>query len=406
MGSIAVRWWWLFMALAVGAGVVRSEDAMAPRPQTLAIGRVAKPPVLDGKLDEWGRASFLLGEARQTLRRAGRWAGALDASAAVWLGWDEQYLYVAADVIDDKLMQAHGGAEPWQGDTLELFFNVHPGQQRVDGFWQIALIPPLESGQKLRVTGPQKEFEGVEGTAAVHKGGYTLECRIPWKNLTGFVPGPGAQVGLQVMLDDRDDAGLKSRLTWYPSAITFNHRLQMNTLVLKEQGETSGPPMVAGPTTEVVTNPNTMTVSVLTELPGAEKAVVKVVRGNATALVEREEGVLPTGELKLVKLGDRVAVGEGPVDIAGYEGEAEFEVEVQTGGGEVLMRSRFVTELGGRKYEAMKAMLAECQKAVKALPASVDEVERGGLGLWVQRIADLVPNEARPETVSATLLAQ
>lgn len=405
MKTIASRWlcWTAALAIAGIAGLAPAQEAGLPRAQTLAIGRRVKPPVLDGKLDDWGSASFLLGEARQTLRRPGRWAGAVDASAAVWLTWDEQCLYLAADVVDDKLMQAHTGAEPWHGDTLELFFNIFPGQQRVDGFWQIAVIPPLEAGENLWVTGPQKDFEGVEGTAVVRKGGYTLECQIPWKNLTGLAIKPGANVGFQVMLDDRDDAGRKSQLTWYPGAVTFNHPMQTNTLVLKEQGETAGAMVAAGPPNEVVTNPQTMAVSVLTDLAGAEKAVVKLVPAHAA---DGTEAAAPAAELQLAKVGDRVSAGEAKMDVSKHDGPAQFEVIVQAGGGQTLARTRFATDLGGRKYEAMKSALVDCQKRVAALPAGVDELERGGLRLWVQRIADLVPNEARPETVSPALLTQ
>ena len=43
-----------------------------------------------------------------------------DLSARIWLGWDEEYLHVAARVIDDVHIQRQDGERLWRDDCVQF----------------------------------------------------------------------------------------------------------------------------------------------------------------------------------------------------------------------------------------------------------------------------------------------
>ena len=370
-----------------------------PESQTLAIGRMTTAPVLDGRLDDWpaDASVFLLGEAAQTLPRPANWGGARDLSGAVRLAWDDTYLYLAADVIDDKPLQAAAtGAEPWHGDSMEVFFNATPGEQRKTGFYQVGLVPPIAAGAKIAALCPQGDFLNVEGAAVARANGYTFECRIPWKNITGFSPTAGRKLGFQIMLNDRDGKGRKSQLCWYPSAITYAHPLDMNVLQLAATGAgQAGPVFLAGPSAAIVTNATQAGLSVITRLPGA--ASVRISTTGAEPVV-----------WPLEKSGAELAVAAGNFPLAGKsDGVVSFSTAVLGADGTVLAERAVPVELAGVRYTMMRDQLKVLQARLKALagPESLAEA-RAGVGFWVQRVAALASNEARSESVRVDMLDQ
>lgn len=379
------------------------RDGEAP-PVTVAIGRMAQALVLDGALGEWpaDATAILLGQNTQTGRRFA-WGGTRDFSGCVRLAWDAEYLYLAADVCDDRLSQATGGAEIWQGDTLELFFNTYPRQQRTDGYWQQAIVPPLKPEARLRATGPPKDFDGVEGATQMRAGGYTLECRIPWKNLAGFTPANGTALGFQVYLDDRDGTGRKTQLLWYPSAISFAQPTHTNILLLRNEGDTSLPRVLAGPPTWCVTDPKTMPVSVVVDVAGAQSATI-----TAIAPFPDPAHVPAPVTFALEQNGERLSLGQGTLAVEGCTGLYNFAVRTADAQGRTLATNTFQAQLVGADFQRMRGLYDSLKTRVAAVGKrdDLDPQWRAGVAAWFTRVSDFVWNEARPEAINRALLAQ
>lgn len=227
------------------------------------------PIVIDGDLSEWdGIRGFTMDQEKFFFIGQGlsskRWGGPKDLSATFKVVWDEQYIYVAVHVIDDKVNEPHGtlvtGMETgsWDDDGIELMFDddgsnmshyyigdllhhefhfvysaKHP--YVFDNFWRYKAGAPqpmftLPSGEKEPLAFPNEVMEknDITGTFAgppYHgryafkqtSDGYNLELSM---KLPGAVMKPiyngGRTIGFDVAINDNDkgSGALKQQLHW------------------------------------------------------------------------------------------------------------------------------------------------------------------------------------------------
>lgn len=170
--------------------------------------RFAKPPVIDGKLDEWVGATRidLLNEK----------INGADGSANVFIGWDETYLYLAVDVRDNEVVNKNPGGTNtiYRGDSIELFVS---GTAKDNGVKEVApddsqfMISPASldgTPQVLRVTdvfgGAVSPVEGLKASIRATTQGWVAELAIPISGIPGFVAKPGAKAALDLVLNDTD----------------------------------------------------------------------------------------------------------------------------------------------------------------------------------------------------------
>lgn len=172
---------------------------------------LSNPPTIDGYVEEW---TIPLYRAEAVVYGKSYWENADDLSAAVFLGWDETYLYVAAKVHDDVYVQNATGAYLYLGDSVEVLLdtdvsgdyyraslsaddfqlgissgNPVPGQNLEAYLW----FPRSREGQRTDVR-----------MAAVRSGsGYHLEAAIPW-SVFGVTPFVGEHFGFTFSVSDND----------------------------------------------------------------------------------------------------------------------------------------------------------------------------------------------------------
>lgn len=85
--------------------------------------RVDQPPVIDGKMDDacWDKADWYAIDQV--------WLGPevspSDFSGKFKVAWDENFIYVLVEVVDDTLMDIHedGLVKYWDDDCVEVFFD-------------------------------------------------------------------------------------------------------------------------------------------------------------------------------------------------------------------------------------------------------------------------------------------
>jgi len=166
--------------------------------------------VLDGALNEWSGDGVPL-----TVPHFGveNWQGPRDLSGTAWLGWNENALLIAVNVVDDVHVQTQQGWDIFRGDSVELWIDAD-----LEGDFDVA----AGNADDYQFGFSAGDFAGLvpEGVvyipyrdAAVNQqilvaaqpnsAGYTLEAAIPWGVLRAQ-PGQGRVFGYMVDLSDND----------------------------------------------------------------------------------------------------------------------------------------------------------------------------------------------------------
>jgi len=88
--------------------------------------RQAKEPIkIDGRLEEWTESKPAIQIPDQEPGpRPGDWRGKSDASAVIFLAFDDKNFYLAARVTDDKFLGLNKKSEEYLNDGLELYFDT------------------------------------------------------------------------------------------------------------------------------------------------------------------------------------------------------------------------------------------------------------------------------------------
>ena len=217
------------------AGLKRSGE-------TLTASRVGRAPTIDGALNDWTGDGLPVADV---VYAQGNYGGPDDLQARVWLGWDDQALYVATRVRDDVLSQPSRGSSLYLGDSVEIQLDADlAGDFDSNEFdaddWHIGLspgnfedlAPEAYVWTPRAMTGAQA---GIRVAARPLNGasGYTLEAAIPWR-LLNVKPGDGQALGFTFSVSDNDSPTPAQEAMLSTSATRQWHRPQtFNTLVLQ-----------------------------------------------------------------------------------------------------------------------------------------------------------------------------
>ncbi|MDO4575131.1 MAG: sugar-binding protein [Planctomycetia bacterium] len=190
----------------------------------------AEKITIDGNLDDFRRDAPipLLGRNQlHTLQKNYTWSPQ-NCSAAAWFNYDETYLYVAVEVVDDRHVATHTEAACRQDDSLRLALhplNRLPGEENRAFCFDISSTPPGGSG-KHTLYRPKETSGGLKsGSLAkdssiydlvVHReGNRTIyELAMPWSDLGGPSGRVGTKIGLSLQLTDNDGSGPAALLLW------------------------------------------------------------------------------------------------------------------------------------------------------------------------------------------------
>jgi hypothetical protein len=199
----------------------------ADEPQSLpvAVAEVGDPPPpVDGDLGRLGRVpGWVDVKGSESIAfGADKWKGDDDLSGSVLLGWDPQFLYVAARVRDQVISQTFAGEGCWQGDHVMLVLDV-PRQEGVRDkgkVFQIGISPgnlkPNGIVAEVYQWAPTRgSVVGARVGARKTADGYQIEAAIPWKSLGIEKIDKGFRIGYDISLSDSDQVGdsIQDKLT-------------------------------------------------------------------------------------------------------------------------------------------------------------------------------------------------
>lgn len=233
----------LALAVSMLMGFAGAEEA-ATQPSSVAHKNTAI--VLDGDLSEWNLSDpIVLDKAEQVSRDAHMWAGVNDLSAKVYVAWDENYLYIGAEITENT---PYGSIEmlPMDGqDNIQLYLSTNPDADpaRLEydsndfkvylimnkGYWDTAVdrsMVPKDSRKRYISAGldgmedvlsdkaakngqPEGYAVGTKECVTENGTGFIYEARIPWaafveREIAQYCPAIGDTVNFNFLVTDID----------------------------------------------------------------------------------------------------------------------------------------------------------------------------------------------------------
>jgi len=205
--------------------------------------RGSRSIAIDGVLDDWeGIAPIsITNQFNQnevtTAREALGYAG--DFAARFRMVWDEATIYLAVEVVDDKLVFEKGGSvHNWNNDSLQVYFDtfcnarakLSRGFDSDDYSYDFCRDPKdMAKATPFRMFTPEEQLTGgiyglqnrvmetnIPTAFRETKDGYRYEIAFPKRYLAPMVLKTGAVAGFGLFLNDHDGLKIKNALTLTP----------------------------------------------------------------------------------------------------------------------------------------------------------------------------------------------
>lgn len=222
---------WMKVLAGAMAAMMLSAPALAEettRPSITA--HKATEVTIDGNLDEWNLDSpAVVEDATQVIRDVVFWQGANDCSAKFYLAWDEENLYMAADVTEDTPLGAIEMLPIDSEDNLKLYISTDPSADPArteygtndflvyfimdEGFWDTAIdrsMVPKDARQRfvsVGMDGGESVLDGYECAVQNTATGFIWEAVIPWacfsnKKIEVYTPAVGDVLSCNFVITD------------------------------------------------------------------------------------------------------------------------------------------------------------------------------------------------------------
>jgi hypothetical protein len=185
------------------------------------------PPSIDGNLNEW---SIPLQTANHIVFGRDRWDNPEDLSSRFMVGWDFNYLYLAARVTDEDYVQNARGEDLFLGDSLEILMDNNLARdfdvtRLGPDNYQLGISPGNpEPGQNPEAylwfprekAGSRPEVRIAAQRSAV---GWDVETAIPW-SVFDLAPQAEMNYGFVFSVSDNDRTGQVDQQTMVSNVST------------------------------------------------------------------------------------------------------------------------------------------------------------------------------------------
>ena len=195
----------------------------SPRPAPTTVPKTTVAKVDNGKHDAVvhrvkGRGRFWSNNKALRMRNIvdGNINGGKDLTGIWQSHWDNQFLHVRVDALDDKFIR--DSRAPWSDDSIEIFVDADGSRSKAfDGKNDFHFIYRWkDQNVSLSNSSPRRGRSlGIRQTMTRTDKGYTLETSIPWSTL-GVRPVAGKNIGIDVQINDDDSGkGRDGKLAWH-----------------------------------------------------------------------------------------------------------------------------------------------------------------------------------------------
>ncbi len=217
----------LILVTCFSGYVLGAEDGVADA--------IKGTPVIDGEKDAiWDNAKPIV------LAKYKEGSADLNAQPTVYVMWDEDNMYILADVKDDIVN--HSNESAWLGDCVEIYIEEvnekATGTTKTGCQWLVTVKNDVFPHSRL--VGANYDNRTLTTAVKTNDNGYVVEIAFPWVDLKGKVA-VGTKVGADFQVDDDSTAmGLRDgTIVWLNGTMNAS---TWGTINLVE-----GPPAPAAP---------------------------------------------------------------------------------------------------------------------------------------------------------------
>ncbi len=234
--------------------------------------------------------------------------GAAKASASARLLWDEQYLYVLADVTDAVLDNSSEAVH--EQDSLEVF--IDENNHKSDSYEEDDKQYRVNFVNEQSFNGKQCTAENILSAAVQTDKGYRIEAAYKWTDIT---PAIGGTIGIDLQINDAEGGTRIGTVSWYDeSGMGWSSPSVFGTAALGGLIQTPGPeePDVKEELNKLISNCETFVkdskeedytqetwksfieaLETAKQIQNDENAAPEAMKEAYEALIKAKEGLLP-----------------------------------------------------------------------------------------------------------------
>jgi hypothetical protein len=157
------------------------------------------------------------------------WDNSEDSSGKFYLLWDDENIYIAVVMKDDKLSQNKTGGDIWNADAIEIFFSTTNAVAGHAEHYQYGFNAKEQTWNWCNMdTGGQSAIDYLQVASTITADGYICEASIEYGKMLSLDFTAGNTIGFHPVFDDTDNGDRELQMTWcsreaHDQSLGFGH---------------------------------------------------------------------------------------------------------------------------------------------------------------------------------------
>jgi len=192
------------------------------------------PDAIDGDLSDWNLEAMtpaVLDVVEQLHSGQDSWDGPVDCGGDFYLLWDDENIYIAVVVKDDKLSMNKSGGDIWNADAIEVLFSTLNAVPPHDEHYQYGFNANDQKFNWCNMDGAgNSEPDYLQIASSVTADGYICEASISYGQMPSLDFSVGNTIGFHPVFDDTDNGDRELQMTWtgreaHDQSLGFGHMI-------------------------------------------------------------------------------------------------------------------------------------------------------------------------------------
>ncbi len=176
------------------------------------------PDAIDGDLSDWNLGAMtpaVLDTEEQLYSGQTTWDNPGDSSGEFYLLWDDENIYIAVVMKDEKLSQNKTGGDIWNADAIEVFFSTTNAVGGHDEHYQYGFDFKEQTWNWCNMDGAgQSAIDYLQIASSITADGYICEASIEYGQMLSLDFSAGNTIGFHPVFDDTDNGDRELQMTW------------------------------------------------------------------------------------------------------------------------------------------------------------------------------------------------